>query len=107
MALSMDEQRILDEMERRLAEDDPRLAARLASLGGPGVSAALRSPRSRLVLSVLALALVVAVALMAYAMIPLRAATGGGLPHHTAQQRSARPVTARTGAPAAPAQRGP
>ncbi|MGO9295332.1 MAG: DUF3040 domain-containing protein, partial [Streptosporangiaceae bacterium] len=25
MALSMEEQRILDEMERRLADDDPRL----------------------------------------------------------------------------------
>jgi hypothetical protein len=69
----MDEQRILDEMERRLADDDPRLASRLASLGGTGLGAALRSPRVRLIASLAALVLIAAIALMVYAMLPFRA----------------------------------
>jgi hypothetical protein len=35
MALSMEEQRILTQIEVRLSEDDPRLAVRLARLGTP------------------------------------------------------------------------
>ena len=35
MALSMEEQRILTQIEIRLSEDDPRLAHRLARLGEP------------------------------------------------------------------------
>ncbi|MWA05902.1 DUF3040 domain-containing protein [Actinomadura sp. LD22] len=35
MALSMEEQRILTQIEVRLSEDDPRLAGRLARLGTP------------------------------------------------------------------------
>ncbi|MFA1543694.1 DUF3040 domain-containing protein [Actinomadura monticuli] len=35
MALSMEEQRILTQIEVRLSEDDPRLAQRLARLGAP------------------------------------------------------------------------
>ncbi|WP_067802680.1 DUF3040 domain-containing protein [Actinomadura formosensis] len=35
MALSMEEQRILTQIEVRLSEDDPRLAQRLARLGTP------------------------------------------------------------------------
>ncbi|GAA4344212.1 hypothetical protein GCM10023178_57280 [Actinomadura luteofluorescens] len=35
MALSMEEQRILSQIEIRLREDDPRLAQRLARLGTP------------------------------------------------------------------------
>lgn len=35
MALSMEEQRILTQIEVRLSEDDPRLAHRLARLGAP------------------------------------------------------------------------
>ncbi len=75
MALSMDEQRILDEMERRLADDDPRLASRLASLGGTGLGAALRSPRGRLIASLAALVLIAVIALMMFAMLPFRAVT--------------------------------
>ena len=47
MALSMDEQRILEEMERKLADDDPLLASRLTSFGRPGLAALMRSRRSR------------------------------------------------------------
>jgi hypothetical protein len=76
VALSMDEQRILDEMERKLADDDPRLASRLASFAGPGLGIALRSPQARLLASLAALAMVAVVALMVYSMIPFRAGAG-------------------------------
>jgi hypothetical protein len=74
MALSMDEQRILDEMERRLADDDPKLASRLATLGRPRLGVALQSPRARILATLLALVLIVAVSLMVYAMMPFRPA---------------------------------
>jgi hypothetical protein len=87
MALSMDEQRILEEMERRLADDDPRLAAKLASLGRPRLAATLRSPRARIAATLLALALIVAVALMVYAMMGFRPAHGRPAARHPAAQR--------------------
>jgi hypothetical protein len=88
VALSMDEQRILDEMERRLADDDPRLASRLASHRGTGLGAALGSPRVRLIASLAALALIAAIALMVYAMLPFRA---GAARHPQAHRSAARP----------------
>ena len=105
MALSMEEQRILDEMARKLADEDPRLALRLASLGRPGFGAALRSPRSRVLAAAVALALIVVVSLMVYAMIPFRAA---GTRHQTGRpastptlSHSAQPTgSARASAPA-------
>jgi hypothetical protein len=72
MALSMDEQRILDEMERKLAYDDPLLASRLTSFGRPGLAALLRSRRARIVLSFLALVVIAAVSLVVYALTPFR-----------------------------------
>ncbi|RSN41052.1 MULTISPECIES: DUF3040 domain-containing protein [Actinomadura] len=62
MALSMEEQRILTQIEVRLSEDDPRLAHRLARLGdrGPG-----RGRRVRVIAaaSVAVLAVVAAIAI--------------------------------------------
>ena len=55
MALSMDEQRILAEIEQRLAKTEPALAARLASFGHPGPVNVLRSPRVRVLASCVAL----------------------------------------------------
>src|ERR1700733_7013207 len=72
MALSMDEQRILDEMERKLADDDPLLASRLTSFGRPGLAALMRSRRARIVLSFLALIVIAAVSLAVYALTPFR-----------------------------------
>jgi hypothetical protein len=72
MALPMDEQHILDAMERELAADDPKLAARLASFGEPRIGAALRTPRARALLSLAALLLIAVVALLLYAMTALR-----------------------------------
>ena len=72
MALSMDEQRILDEMERKLADDDPLLASRLTSFGRPGLTALMRSRRARIVLSLLALVVIAAASLAVYALTPFR-----------------------------------
>jgi hypothetical protein len=82
MALSMDEQRILEEMERKLADDDPLLASRLTSFGRPGLAALLRSRRARIVLSFLALVAIAAVSLAVYALTPFRSSidTKGSLP---------------------------
>ena len=75
MALSMDEQRMLAEIERRLAAEDPGLAARLSSFRRPGPAVRLRSTRGKIIGSLLTIALVAVVALMVYAMVPFRAHT--------------------------------
>src|SRR6266487_4109755 len=71
MALSMDEQRILAEIERQLADDDPSLAARLTTFGRPGMVATLRTPRGRVLVSFLAVAAVALLSLMLYSLLPL------------------------------------
>jgi hypothetical protein len=91
MALSMDEQRILEEMERKLADDDPLLASRLTSFGRPGLPALMRSRRARIVLSFLALIVIATVSLAVYALTPFRAGFTG---------RSTTPQVTRTTAPA-------
>jgi Protein of unknown function (DUF3040) len=72
VALPMDEQRILDEMERMLAADDPRLAARLAAFGQPGFGHVLRTRRARATMSVMVLVLIAAVAAVIYMMSAFR-----------------------------------
>jgi hypothetical protein len=72
VALPMDEQRILDEMERMLAADDPRLAARLAAFGRPGLGQVLGTGRARATVAVMVVAVVVAVAVVVYLMSALR-----------------------------------
>jgi hypothetical protein len=75
MALSMDEQRILAEIEKRLAADDPGLASCLSTFRRPGPGTVLRSPRARIIGSLFTVLLVAMVSLMIYAMIPFRAHT--------------------------------
>ena len=75
MALSMDEQRILDEIERGLASADPALATRMASFGANRGITALRMRRLRLVASVMTLLVVASVSLVVYALVPFRAGT--------------------------------
>ena len=87
MALSMDEQRILEEMERKLADEDPLLASRLTSFGRPGLAAMMRSRRARIALSLLALIVIAAVSLGVYALTPFRSDRSPG-PHVVS-----RPVT--------------
>ena len=95
MALSQDEQRVLAEIERRLATDDPGLASCLTTFRRPGPATVLRSPRARIIGSLFTVLLVAMVALMVYAMIPF----------HTHLVRQTPPPTAgatanTTGAPA-------
>jgi hypothetical protein len=73
MALSQDEQRMLAEIERRLAADDPGLASCLTTFRRPGPATVLRSPRARIIGSLFTVLLVAMVSLMVYAMIPFRA----------------------------------
>ena len=75
MALSMDEQRMLAEIERRLAAEDPGLASRLSSFRRPGPSVRFRTSRGRIIGAFFTIALVAAISLMVYAMVPFRAHT--------------------------------
>jgi hypothetical protein len=75
MALSMDEQRALAEIERRLAADDPGLATCMTAFRRPGPARVLRSPRARIIGSLFTVLLVAMVSLMVYAMIPFREQT--------------------------------
>ena len=63
-----------------LAADDPKLAARLAAFGQPGIGQVLRTRRARATMSVMMLALIAAVAAVIYMMSALR--TGTGFPGH-------------------------
>ncbi len=72
MALSQDEQRMLAEIERRLAADDPGLASCLTTFRRPGPATVLRSPRARIIGSLFTVLLVAMVSLMVYAMVPFR-----------------------------------
>jgi hypothetical protein len=73
MALSMEEQRILAEIERQLSRDEPRLAARLSAFGHPGLATPLGPHRARLLACLAALALLVVVSMMAFSLLSLRA----------------------------------
>ena len=73
MALSMEEQRMLDEMERQLAIDDPKLASRLNAFGGQRMPGALTSHRARTISGLLALALIAAVTIMMFVLSPYSA----------------------------------
>ena len=70
MALSMDEQRILEEMERNLSADDPRLASRLSAFGQQGLHSPFLSQRARTISGVLALTLIAAVTLVLFVLSP-------------------------------------
>ena len=88
MALSQDEQRMLAEIERRLAADDPGLASCLTTFRRPGPGTVLRSPRARIIGSLFTVLLVAMVSLMVYAMVPFRA----HIPRQVPPQTSSAPV---------------
>jgi hypothetical protein len=93
MALSMDEQRMLAEIERRLAAEDPGLATRLSSFRRPGPVAGLRTTRGKVIGSICTLVLLAVIGLTVYAMVPFRSST--------------RTSPARTASASAPARGGP
>jgi Protein of unknown function (DUF3040) len=72
MALSMDEQRMLAEIERRLAAEDPGLATRLSSFRRPGPAARFRTTRGKIIGSICTVTLLAVIGLTVYAMIPFR-----------------------------------
>ena len=80
MALSMDEQRMLAEIEQRLAAEDPVLAARLSAFRRPSRVSVFRSARARVIGSLLTVAVVAMVSLMVYAIFPFR--SGSRTPGH-------------------------
>jgi Protein of unknown function (DUF3040) len=80
MALSMDEQRMLAEIERRLAAEDPGLAARMSTFRRPGPVNVFRSARARVIGSLLTVAVVAMVSLMVYTILPFR--SGSRTPSH-------------------------
>ena len=88
MALSMDEQRMLAEIERRLTAEDPSLASRLSSFRRPARAAALRTTRGKIVGSICTVVLLAVIGLTVYAMIPFR---GQGSKRRRGWQSSASP----------------
>jgi hypothetical protein len=102
MALSMDEERMLAEIERRLADDDPLLAARLTSFRLPRLSLAPRSSRGRLTASLLMLLVVAAVSVFVYAMMPFRGQSPGNVAGH-GTVASSQPATSGSGTSTTPA----
>lgn len=69
----MEEQRMLDEMERQLAIDDPKLASRLNAFGGQWMPGAFTSHRAKTISGLLALALIAAVTIMMFVLSPYSA----------------------------------
>ena len=89
MALSMEEQRILAQIEHELARSEPALAAHLSSFGrsGRGVlqssRARLHSPRLLVVASLVALVLLTVIPVVVYALVSLRAGPRGHQAGHS------------------------
>lgn len=104
MALSMDEQRILAQIEQHLASADPDLAARLSSFGRTGADRVLRLPRAKVAGSAAALVAVAIVSLVVYALIPFRALPDRGVTRgHPARTATGTVMTSRsTPKPASP-----
>jgi Protein of unknown function (DUF3040) len=109
MALSMDEQRMLAEIERRLAAEDPGLAARMSSFRRPGPANIFRSARARVIGSLLTVVVVATVSLLVYAMLPFRSNSARTLGGHPVASRGLPAMTVSgAGQPkASPAKAGP
>lgn len=91
MALSMEEQRILAEIENELACCEPALAAYLSAFGPAGRAVVLARPQPRLrsrwvlvVASLVALVLLTAVPVVVYALVSLHALPRGRSAGHPA-----------------------
>jgi Protein of unknown function (DUF3040) len=89
VALSMEEQRMLDEMERALSAEDPRLAARLNAFGQQHLPGLFSSPRAKTISGLLALALIAAVTVMMFVFSPY--ARG-----HSTPSKTGPPVAAKS-----------
>jgi len=91
MALSMEEQRILAQIEQELARSEPALAAHLSLFGRSRRSVLLQSSRAKLrspwvlvVASLVALVLLTVIPVVVYALVSLRAGPRGHQTEHSA-----------------------
>ena len=98
MALSMEEQRILAEIENELARSEPALAAYLSAFGRAGMQRPARkgmhSPRVLVVASLAALVLLTVIPVVVYAIVSLHPAAKGrsaGHPTVSAQHHAVPP----------------
>lgn len=82
MALSMEEQRMLDEMERQLAIDDPKLASRFNTFGQQRTPRIFASQRVKTIVGLLALALIAAITVMMFVLSPYGAHHHGTTSHN-------------------------
>ena len=99
MALSMEEQRILAEIEQELERSEPVLAACLTMFSRPGRAGLLRVPGPRrrssrvlTVASVVAVVMITVLPVVIYALVALRAAPRGQPSGHPAASSSPRTV---------------
>ena len=98
MALSMEEQRILAEIENELARSEPALAAYLSAFGRAGMlrppQPRLHSPRVLVVASLAAIVLLTVIPVVVYALVSLHAVPKGrsaGHPTVSAQHHAVPP----------------
>ena len=105
MALSMDEQRILAEIERRLAADDPYLAGNLSAFTRPRLGASIRAAKGRLLAAVVAIAAVALAALVIYSFVPFRVIARQN--DQPSGQQTTQQAKAKASAPAATASASP
>jgi Protein of unknown function (DUF3040) len=96
MALSMDEQRMLAEIERRLAAQDPDLATRLSSFRRPGPAARFRTTRGKIIGSICTIVLLAVIGITVYAMTPFRAYGQKTKPSSTTTSSVSAPSSAAT-----------
>jgi hypothetical protein len=82
----MEEQRMLDEMERQLAIADPKLASRFNAFGQQRMPGAFASQRVKTIVGLLALALIAAVTVMMFVLSPY------GVHHGTTTPRTTPPA---------------
>jgi Protein of unknown function (DUF3040) len=101
MALSMEEQRILAEIEQELVRSEPMLAACLTMFSRPGRSVLLRPPRSTkarspwplAVASLAALVMLTVMPVVIYALVALHGAPQGRPAGHPAASSASHAVT--------------
>jgi hypothetical protein len=79
----MEEQRMLDEMERQLAIADPKLASRFNAFGQQRTAGASASQRVKTIVGLLALALIAAVTVMMFVLSPYGVHHGTTTPPRT------------------------
>jgi len=101
MARPMEEQRILAEIERQLADDYPSLARRLTAFGRPGLATRLRTPRGRVLASFLAVAAVALLSVLVYLLISLRTPPARAVHPRTGAHSEVLATASRGTAPAA------